>query len=284
MNLVGKILVLLIFVMSLVFATFAVVVYATHKNWLDVIEGTGGQPGLKAKLTDARAQVKNLQDQLKKLQEDTQTEAQARTDRNAQLQNEYSNLKTERDDYVNRLAGLTTQTREALETGKIAQELLDEKLKEIDRLHSEIQQAHEDRDQRFKDAVALTDKLHGAEGDAEKLKSYVDSLSRQVAMYRDAADRLGVDIHKPVDNIPPDLKGVVLASRSDGLVEFSLGSDDGLRTGHQAYVYRQQNGQSRPIAKIEVVKVTPDKSVGKVIPEFRLAPIARDDRVATRLD
>ncbi|HEX5442280.1 MAG TPA: hypothetical protein VFW87_00565 [Pirellulales bacterium] len=284
MNLVGKIFVVLIFVMSLVFMGFSVVVYATHKNWQEVIDGSQGRPGLKAQLSDAKAQVNDLQSQLKKLQEDTQTETQARTTRLAQLQTDYSNLKTDRDTLVNQLAGLTTQTREALESGKIAQDMLDEKLKEIDRLRTEIQQAHEDRDQRFKDAVALTDKLHEAEGEAERLKAYTDSLVRLAAMYRDAADRLGVDIHQPVDDIPPKLDGVVLASRSDGLVEISMGSDDGLRKGHQAYIYRQQNGQSRPIAKIEVVKVTPDKSVGKVIPEFRLAPIARDDRVATRLN
>lgn len=284
MNLVGKIFVTLILVMSLVFMTLALMVYATHKNWKEVIDGAQGRPGLKAQLADAKQQVTNLQDQLKKLQENNQTEAQARTAQLAKLQTEFSNLKTDRDTLVNQLAGLTTQTREALEAGKIAQDLLDDKLKEIDGLRTEIQQAHEDRDQRFKDAVELTDKLHEAEGEAERLKAYTDSLGRMVAMYRDAADRLGVDINQPVDGIPPKLDGVVTASRSDGFVEISMGSDDGLRAGHQAYVYRQQNGQSRPIAKIEVVKVTPDKSVGKVIPEFRLAPIARDDRVTTRLN
>lgn len=284
MNLVGKIFVLLILIMSLVFMGFAVAVYATHKNWQEVIDGSQGRPGLKAQLADAKNQVTNLQNQLKKLEEDRQTETQARTTRLAQLQTEYSNLKTDRDTLVNQLADLNTRTREALEAGKIAQDMLDEKLKEIDRLRTEIQQAHEDRDQRFKEAVALTDKLHEAEGEADRLKSYTDSLTRLVASYRDAADRLGVDINQPVDDIPPKLDGVVLASRSDGLVEISMGSDDGLRKGHQAYIYRQQNGQSRPIAKVEVVKVTPDKSVGKVIPEFRLAPIARDDRVTTRLN
>ncbi len=33
MNLVGKIFVVLIFVMSIVFAAFSIMVYATHTNW-----------------------------------------------------------------------------------------------------------------------------------------------------------------------------------------------------------------------------------------------------------
>ena len=36
MNLVGKIFIVLILVMSLVFMSFAVVVYATHHNWKEV--------------------------------------------------------------------------------------------------------------------------------------------------------------------------------------------------------------------------------------------------------
>ena len=90
-----------------------------------------------------------------------------------------------------------------------------------------------------------------------------------------------------MDNIPPRLDGKVLASRrnnSASYVEISLGQDDGLRVGHQAFVYRRHNGQSKPIAKIEIVEVTPDKSVGKVMPEYNMAPIARDDRVVTRLN
>jgi hypothetical protein len=117
-----------------------------------------------------------------------------------------------------------------------------------------------------------------------RLSSDNQMLTRTVAVYRASAEKQGIDINAPTDNIPPKLDGVVLAARANGLVEISLGSDDGLRKGHQAYIYRKQKGQSKPVAKIEVVEVTPDKSVGKVIPEFRLGPIERDDRVATRLN
>ena len=40
MNLVGKIFVVCIFVMSMVFASFAIMVYATHTNWRDEIYRT----------------------------------------------------------------------------------------------------------------------------------------------------------------------------------------------------------------------------------------------------
>ena len=54
MNLVGKIFTVLIFLMSVVFAAFAVAVHATHKNWLTEADARYKQ------LTDAREQNTEL--------------------------------------------------------------------------------------------------------------------------------------------------------------------------------------------------------------------------------
>ena len=51
MNLVGKIMLFATLVMSIVFMSFAVAVYATHKNWKEAIEAPNG---LKAQLEKAR--------------------------------------------------------------------------------------------------------------------------------------------------------------------------------------------------------------------------------------
>lgn len=290
MNLLGKIFVVLILVMSLVFLGFSVAVYATHKNWKAVIfrPQTDVKPGealgLKPQLDEAKAKIANLQAQLAKLQQSVQTEDQARRAQLAKLETSRAELKKEYDQQVLELAGLKEGERKAVEAAQVAQELLDSKLKEIDQLRADIAQAFDDRDATFKQAVALTDQLHEKMGEAERLKANAQTLAKDVARYRESASKLGVDINAPTDNIPPKLDGVVLAARANGLVEISLGSDDGLRKGHLAYIYRKQKGQSKPVAKIEVVEVTPDKSVGKVIPEFRLGPIERDDRVATRLN
>jgi myosin heavy subunit len=290
MNLLGRIFVVLILVMSLLFLGFSVAVYATHKNWKAVVlrpreEAKPGQPaGLKFQLEDERAKVKALQDQLAKLQQAVQTEDQARRAQLAKLETARAELKKEYDQLVNEQAGLKEGERRAVEAAQLAQEMLGNKLTEIDKLQEDIQKAYEDRDTRFKESVALTDKLHEEEAKLARLESNTQMLVRQVALYRTSAEKQGVDINAPTDNIPPKLDGIVLAARSNGLVEISLGSDDGLRKGHQAYIFRQQKGQAKPVAKIEVVEVTPDKSVGKVIPEFRLGPIERNDRVATRLN
>ena len=58
MNLVGKIFVVLIAVMCLVFMSFAMAVYATHKNWKDVVENPDN--GLNKQLKDQDARNKEL--------------------------------------------------------------------------------------------------------------------------------------------------------------------------------------------------------------------------------
>lgn len=290
MNLLGKIFVVLILVMSLLFLGFSVAVYATHKNWKAVIlrkptdAKPGEPPGLKYELDEAKAKIKDLTDQYTKLQQAIQTEDQARRAQLAELETSRAGLKNEYDELLRQQAELKEGERRAVEAAQVAQELLDAKLKEIDALQKQIAEAYDDRDARFKEAVALTDKLHEAEGELSRLTASTQMLTRQVALYRTTAEKKGVDINEPSDNIPPKLDGVVLAARPNGLVEISLGSDDGLRKGHQAYIFRKQKGQSKPVAKIEVVDVRPDKSVGKVIPETRFGPIERDDRVATRLN
>ena len=65
MNLIGKIFTVLIFVMSIVFMTMAIMVYATHKNWRDVVHraqyGLEGptRHGRKAKTTNSNRKRKS---------------------------------------------------------------------------------------------------------------------------------------------------------------------------------------------------------------------------------
>lgn len=290
MNLVGKIFVVLIAVMSLVFMSFSVMVYATHKNWMGAINRTQqevkpGEPlGLKAQLTEAKSKADQLQDELNKLKTQIDSETAARRAQLAKLQSELSDVVKERDQLVLREATLTQENRQALEATQQAQKMLDAKLAEIDNLRDQISKAYTDRDARFDALVKLTDEFNQAVNESERLKASTAELTSHVANYRRNADRQGVNLDQPTDHIPPKLDGIVLASRSDGLVEMSLGADDGLRPGQRAFVYRNHGGSSKFLGVVEVVKTTPDKSVGKVLPEYKKGPIEREDRVATRLN
>ncbi|HEV3003830.1 MAG TPA: hypothetical protein VGX78_05185 [Pirellulales bacterium] len=287
MNLVGKILVVLILVTSLVFMGFAVVVYATHKNWRDEIyrteAGGGKQEGFKVLLDKEVAKNKELAAQNEALKKEIESVDTDRRLRVVDLTTKLDTLKKERDQLQNDNADLKQGEREAVQANKAAQAMLDAKLAEIDKLRMDIFAAYKERDAKFKNAVAMTDQVIEKETEVDRLKENKLNLLRTMAQLKNAAERAGVDINKPADLVPPKVEGRVLASRSNGLVEISVGSDDGLMKGHEAFIYRNQGGESKFVAKIEIVQTTPDRSVGKVIPSYKKSPIVRDDNVITKL-
>ncbi len=287
MNLVGKIFVVLILVMSLVFMGFAVAVYATHKNWMDVVnrtEPSEGKPlGLKRQLSDAQTREKQLRDELDALKNETKSLEVERLASLKSLQSTLDELRRTHDDLQNNEAALKQSERQAVLATQTAQGMLDKALELIDKLRTDISESYAERDKTFKDSVALTDKLIEKESEVERLKNNKIGLLARMAAFKMAAEKQGVNINAPVDNIPPKLDGIVLASSSSGLIEISLGSDDGVQRGHEAFISRNQGGESKFVAKIEIVKTTPDKSVGKVIPSYRKGPVVRGDRVVTKL-
>src|SRR5947199_214821 len=96
MNWLGKVFVVVILIMSLVFMGLALAVYATHKNWQQV------SVDLKKKLTDAQSENAKLQTEHNRMVEDLKgkkeaaeqqlakldSESKALTDRYAQAQTE----------------------------------------------------------------------------------------------------------------------------------------------------------------------------------------------------
>ena len=87
----------------------------------------------------------------------------------------------------------------------------------------------------------------------------------------------------PIVDTPPEVEGLVLAVPQQDLIEISIGSDDGLRTGHKLQVVRMQGGASTYVGRVEVVRTEPDKSVCKVDPNYRQSNVQRGDRVFSNI-
>ena len=118
MNLVGKIFIVLILLMSFVFMGFAIAVYATHHNWeLAVNRQKGdpsGPPGLKLQLEEARTKRTQLEAQLALLTEQHATELAARQEALTKVTTEVETLRREHEALVNEHAKLVQQAREAV--------------------------------------------------------------------------------------------------------------------------------------------------------------------------
>ncbi len=187
MNRVGKIFVVTVFVMSIFFMASSMAVYYTHRNWNAVInrpqqDVKPGEPlGLKTQLTEARDRVKKLQEQFQKLQNTVQVEDLDYRARMGKLEVELAELNKVYDELVREFTSLKQGERAAVEAAQVAQERLDEKLKEIDQLNAAIAQTHGERDASFKEAVALTDKVHEKQVELMRATASTQTLKRQLA-------------------------------------------------------------------------------------------------------
>ena len=292
MNLVGKIFVMLIFVFSILFMGISIAVYQTHKNWRDVIFRAQPDPtdpvnkpiGLKFQLDEARKKLENLTAERNRLETELQTEKATRRQVLAKLESELTEVRRERDQLALQEADLRQKASDADANVRKLTQTLDARLAEIDQLRKDINDARVLRDEKFEQVVQLTDQLHQAQGELERLKLQNLMLAKQFAKARNVLMTHDLPLELPPDGQPPRLDGVVLASSANGRVDISLGSDDGLLKGHKLDVYRRRGGESKYLGRIEVLQVLPDKAVAKILPEYRKGTIEREDRVATRLD
>ncbi len=272
MNLLGKIFVVLIFVMSLVFMSFAVAVYGTHKNW-------------KEEATKQKALVQSAQNlyneelaRKEALQVEIEKEALAKREALGKLETERNELARQRDELTKQRDDLAAKDKASVAALDSAQQNLARLTGEVDTLRTEIRTAQQARDDHFKQVVGLTDQVHQAQGELRRLDERRVQLASEIASQRTVLNAHGLSKDTPVDGIPPQLHGKVLAVNRDNLIEVSLGTDDGLRNGHTLEVYRN----SKYLGRVEVLNTSNDRAVGKILPGFRKAAIQKGDDVATR--
>lgn len=276
MNLLGNIFIVLILLMSVLFMGFAVAVYATHQNWYEVVKGGApNRPGLEKELAQTKAQRDEAETAKAEAQKQFATELGAKQQEVAKLTTENDALRREHDELVNAHAVLVTQARDATAAMQTTQNTLAAMRDELKTLRDDIRTAQTDRDDQFTKYIKLTDDFNQAQGELKRLTDQSFVLSEQIEKYRRVANKMNVNLNTDPSNIPVDARGVVLATGKDGLIEISLGSDDGMKRGNNLLVYRG----SRYLGKIEVYEAYPDKSVAKVLPQFRKGPIEKNDYV-----
>lgn len=285
MTFVGKILVVVILVLSVCVAAFTGGVYAVQTNWKKKFD-----EGEKT-LADVRAQYENeaaaLNQELGALTEEKKkvdAEAAQHRGRVLQLEKQIPQLQAENRD---RKAELD-QMREAYD---VVNAELRSRRAEAERMRERNTELH------AKIKTLLTE-IAGLEDDKfslERAQLVMSEKHNQVLEKNGllekflAAEGLEFDPHKLEGALPPtpDVDGFVLNTRTGRrdqtqLVEVTLGSDDGFVVGHELHVYRA-NGRGRYLGKIRLVYVTPDRSVGALEVRAKNGIIQRGDNVAPKL-
>ena len=287
MNLIGKIFTILIFVMCLVFMSFAVMVYDTHKNWRLEVDNPKATPEHPEGLTQLLTKEKTVNEKLKQENKEVNDELVAKK---KELERTIGKLETQKSDLEKTQAKDEADLRGALQAQTASAEAM--KKTEVDAanirsqneaLQASLEKAKADRDENFKRVVDLTDKLHGIENEKNQLSQRMSELSAELVNARKALKWFGINEKSDYRAAQPPhpLEGAIQAVTADNLVEINLGSDDGLMKGHKLEVVRSGGVY---VGRIEVVSTMPDRAVCRVIPEMLKSPMQRGDRVHDKLD
>ena len=282
MNLVGKIFIVLIFAMSTLFMGFAVAIYASHTNWKTVVEAP--ETGLRAQLEKEQAESGRLAGELDRMIEQRDAQKDAKVDVLGKLQTETQTLQEQRDAAQKELTQRTQDVRTATAVLAEAHNTLAALRQEVEKLRAEIRQEQQEKDIALSKVVEATDRQHDLVGELATLQKRNKDLAQD---YADALQVLRQHDLTPEPAVyageAAKVDGLVLAVRNTGLIEVSIGKDDGLLAGHTLEVYRIGDGPSTYLGKVEVTQVEPDKAACKILPNFRKGTIVKGDRVASKL-
>lgn len=285
MTLLGKVFTVLIFIMSLVFMTFAVAVSATHKNWKVYVTNprdsvTEDKPlGLIHKLADLETANKHLRAEMVELRSETAKEQAARRHAIGVLETKLAEVAQTLTDREAELRTLQAETGESAEALRVATQVVDALQDELKLLRSEIRTTQQDRDTQFNKLVQVTDLYHSAQGFLQNFKERNLQLASQISEYKRVMDANGLTREMDTTGIAPALDGIVTAVGDRNLIEISLGSDDGLRVGHRLEVYRS----NAYLGYAVVLKTDPDRAVAQVDEKTQRGLVKVRDRVATKL-
>ena len=276
MTLVGKIFTVLVFIMSVSFMMLAVTVFATHRNWRDIVIDPGG---LKAQIEELSKTNGRLRLEIVQKEDDLALEQAARRFALAAGQARLETLASTLDRREKEYTDLQAAHDVTVNTLDRNHNFLESLTKENEGMRTEIRDTQEARNLYFDQVVKLTDDVNRLEGNSRTLQDQHDLLLVQNGKMAKVMRMFEITVNTDVDGIAPRVDGLVTAVSDKNLIEISIGSDDGLRKHHLMEVYRKNSY----VGRVEIVMVEPDRAVAKIIPEFRRGIIKKGDRVATKL-
>jgi uncharacterized protein (DUF3084 family) len=284
MNVIGKVFLFAVFIMSLMLMTFAGAIFVSHVNWRDEVkrlpeECTGDQePGYEYQLQQAREEKQRLTAEITELQKDVSASEKARDQVLAKLQTavvskdrQLRELQREKSEREEELRKQTAELEAVTADLRTAREKVETLVKQV----AEQQQRVDSQVDRSAELSAQLAESKSFLAIAEERKA---QLERQLNNARLLLKQSGLDIDSlPRDRVPT-IDGQVVAVAA-GSIEVSLGSDDGLQKGHLLEVYRGGDYVGRAV----VTSVRPDRAVARIIEEYARGIVQRGDRVTTRL-
>lgn len=271
MNLVGKIITILILLLSVCFMVIGVMVNASHQNWKErAIEN-------KKLVEELASNRERILAEATKKDEQIEKEKVARMIRIQQLE---SQLQQARRDYENANQVLAEKSVKAQESLILVQES-EARIKEQDGLINDLQNqlrllTESVAEQRGK-VTDLTAQIFELNSKKVALESIRSDLVAENAQRTKVMNANGLDKYDLTSHIPRDLKGRITAIDGNNIA-VNLGLDDGLRRGHSFDIYR---GDSY-VGTATVFEAQNNRSAARVDSNLTKVPVQVNDQVTTK--
>ena len=282
MTTVGKILVVLHLVLSIMFMAFAGAIYTAQTNWrvaqkktasdLDAEKkkGKDALAEMDKQLADLNQKAAQLNDEINKLKGlNTSLDLEVKT-----LTTDNKQLRKEVDQQRDQAALATTEATERKKEADIQREKNGELLVSRDENVRKLAETEEKRFALEVEKQLISDKYDYLLNNLRIINSYL------------ASKNLPTDPKQMValTTPPPPLEGRVIEVRKPArgsggeLMEISIGADSGLIKGHKLTVSRD----GKYLGIVRLIRVEADKSVGQVIERNKNADFQIDDEVTTK--
>ncbi|MEM7312148.1 MAG: hypothetical protein AAF497_03255 [Planctomycetota bacterium] len=171
MTFVGKLLTVMIFVMSILFMGFAVMSFTTQRNYKALVNGGDGQPGLSQQLNETRQKVREREAAMQAVQAQLDFETAARRSALVQLEVRATELQSELKQTQTTYQTAVDEQRKNNETVANAQVEMTRLKNRVDELRAELAEEIKTRNTRLEKVTELTDKLNQGEGDLRRLQT-----------------------------------------------------------------------------------------------------------------
>lgn len=284
MTTVGKLLVVLHLLLSVLFMAFAGAVFTSQTNWR-----TKALAQMKL-VEDANGKLRNQQAEFEKERGVLNASVVEKTNEINKLTGEKTSLAEQNTaleaDNKRLMVSLDAQKDIAIQNTAEA----DDRKQEADTQRGVNETLYKTREELLKALSKVNDEKFALELDLQQIKERHEQLVADLATFKKflSSKDLPTDPKLMAAQVipPPPLKGEITDYRKDAksgieYVEISLGSDEDLVVGHKMTAFSDDKGY---LGQIRLQTVYPDKSVGIVLKEEKAknVTIKKGDHVTTK--
>ena len=263
MNFVGKMLIIIIMLFSVLFMGLTTVVFMTAEDWKDKSEKA------QSELTKAKSDLVSKDQVIEENKAAVAAVQKQLDDEKTRHQGEVAQLVTLRTQLEDQKKDLETQRQVTQQLMESAQSEAKHRIAEASEIREKLRKTQDDSNTLQRQQTQLNEEIFNlkrnlatATGQNKNLREEVQAAKaflQSKGYSTDLAEMKGVSVP------PAGLNGIIRRANSQTpqKAELSIGSDDGLQIGHELYVYRQNPPEF--LGKLKVLNVEPDQAVAEVI-------------------